>query len=98
MAKSTQVITDLKSALATTPSATAQSDAISPLNSGGGAGMIQDITGMINVALIKAEELKKICNDLVLDPSGSGVTNAIIKTGTDSTIFTALDSVRQVLV
>jgi hypothetical protein len=91
MAKSTQVITDLKTAVATALSATAQTAAQNPAN------MMQDPVGMFNVALVKAEELLKICNDLVLDSTGA-TTNAIIKTATDSAIFTAIDSVRQVLV
>lgn len=92
MAKSTQVITDLKTAVATAPSATAQIAAQNASN------MMQDPVAMFNLALIKAEELKKILNELVLDSSGVNTTNAIIQTATDSAIFTALDSVRQVLV
>jgi hypothetical protein len=92
MAKSTQVITDLKTANTTALSATAKAAAINASN------LVQDPSGNIAAALIKAEELLIILNQLVLGPDGSTVTNAIITTGADNAIFTALDSVRQVLV
>jgi hypothetical protein len=92
MAKSTQVITDLKTANTTALSAAAKLAAITASN------LVQDPSGNINAALVKAEELLIILNQLVFGPDGSTVANAIITTGGDSAVFTALDSVRQVLV
>lgn len=89
MAKSTQVITDLKSATTTAFGSTAQTAAQNP------ALMMQSPEGMANLALVKAQELLKLLNDLVLDANGA-TTNAIVKSGDPN--FTALDSVRQVLV
>lgn len=89
MPKSTQVITDLKSATTTAFGATAQTAAQTASN------MIQSPEGQANLALIKAEELLKLLNDLVLDANGA-TTNAIVKSGDPN--FTALDNVRQVLV
>jgi hypothetical protein len=56
---------------------------------------MQDPSGMKAIALIKAQELLKILNELVLDVN-SATTNAIIQGGDAD--FTTLDSVRQVLV
>ena len=86
MAKSTQVITDLKSANTTAFGATAQAAAIAA------AGPITDLTGAANIALVKAQELLKLLNDLV-GPAGTG---GIVASGDPN--FTVLDSVRQVLV
>jgi hypothetical protein len=90
MAKSTQVITDLKSAVTTAFGATGEAAAVNP------ALIMQSPEGIANLALIKAQELLKLLNDLLIDPTGVGVTNAVIKSGDPN--FTVLDSVRQVLV
>ena len=89
MAKSTQVISDLKTAVAATPSAAAQGRAQNPND------FMQDIVGMKQNALNKAQELLKLLNELVLDSTGA-TTNAIVQAGDPD--FTTLDSVRQVLV
>lgn len=89
MAKSTQVITDLKTAVAATPSAAASLRAQNPSN------MMQDIVGQKAIALVKAQELLKLLNELVLDSTGA-TTNAVVQSGDPD--FTTLDSVRQVLV
>jgi len=89
MAKSTQVITDLKTAVAATTSAAANVRAQAASN------MIQDPVAQKQIALVKAQELLKLLNELVLD-ANSATTNAIIQSGDPD--FTTLDSVRQVLV
>ena len=92
MAKSTQVITDLKSATTTAFGATATAAAAAAT-----AGQMSptDLNGMANIALTKAEELLILLNSLVLDSNGA-TTNALVKAGDPN--FTVLDSVRQVLV
>jgi len=90
MAKSTQVITDLKSATTTAFGATGELAAVNP------SLIMQSPEGIANLCLVKAQELLKMLNDLLLDPSGVGTTNAVIKAGDPN--FTVLDSVRQVLV
>lgn len=89
MAKSTQVISDLKTAVAAASSAAALGRAQNPSD------IMQDPTAMKNLALTKAQELLIILNQLVLDANGV-TTNAIIQNGDPD--FTTLDSVRQVLV
>lgn len=89
MAKSTQVITDLTSATTTAFGATAEAAAINP------TGPITSLEGQAALALLKAQELLKLLNALVLDSNGA-TTNALVKSGDPN--FTVLDSVRQVLV
>ena len=89
MAKSTQVITDLTGVTTTAFGATAQAAAVNPAN------RMASLEGLSNLALLKAQELLTICNQLVLDQNGT-TTNALVKAGDPN--FTAIDSVRQVLV
>lgn len=86
MAKSTQVITDLKSATTTAFGATAEAAAINPANK------MQSLEGQANVAYVKAQELLNLLNDMV----GATGTGGVVASGDPN--FTALDSVRQVLV
>ena len=98
MAKSTQVITDLKSAVTTAFTATQESRSSGPSDSAGNQLLApQSLDGQVNLAYTKAQELLKILNELLLNADGSGAQDkALIRSG--ETNFTTLDSVRQVLV
>ncbi len=86
MAKSTQVITDLASATTTAFGATAEAACLAA------GGPITSLEGQANLALRKAQELKNLLIGLV----GAAGTGGIVASGDPN--FTALDSVRQVLV
>ena len=77
MAASTQLITDLKSAYSTGPSANTQANAIAA------AGPVQDAFATINLALIKLEEANRLLTSFGVivdsgDPIKSTVANVLL--------------------
>jgi hypothetical protein len=73
MAASTTIITDLTTADTTGPSATTLA------NSNSAAGPIMDVRGNINLALLKAKELKELLNNML----GAGAHPTSIIDGSD---------------
>jgi hypothetical protein len=71
MAASTTIITDLSTADSTGPSATSMTNSNDPTKA------IMDLKGNINLALVKAKELKELLNSIV----GGGVHAGIIDAG-----------------
>jgi hypothetical protein len=100
MAKSTQVITDLKAATTTAFTAVQELRAASPADPVTPFAQLmgpQSLEGQCSIALVKAQELLKLLNDLLTDPDGAGgQTKALVRSGEAN--FVVLDSVRQVLV
>jgi len=96
-AKSTQVITDLATAVATAPSATAAANAIAA------AGPIMDLQAACKKLQLNAQEMVFLLNYLLggaaTTPAGTtSPTGGPITVGADSTLYTALAQVFNVLV
>lgn len=69
MSASTQLITDLKTCVATAPTATTQSNAIAAGNK------IQDVVGQLNEALLKLQEANRLLTELQTVQDGSDPNN-----------------------
>jgi len=84
---STQIITDLKSSAAATPTAASQALALAA------AGPIGDLQGMLSLALLKAQELKQLLATIL----GTNPGGAVMIDNSDP-IKTTLTGVSQSLV
>lgn len=76
MSNSTQIITDLKSVYTNGPQGSTQANSISA------SGVILDYIGMTQLAVVKAEELNIIVNQLITNTDASGdATNLALLNG-----------------
>jgi len=86
---STAIITDLKSATTTAFGATAEAAALAA------AGPIMDLDGLANLAVLKAQELKVLLNQ-ICGPAAAGYAAGPVQSGDPN--YTALNNVRLTLV
>ena len=93
---STQILTDLKSAIANAPySATAQAAAIAA------AGPVEDLQGMVKSVLLNAQEMVQklayILGGTMVQGSLTAPTGGLITSGSDSATYNLLVGIYQIL-